>query len=677
MDLNLFQKEAVLFSGKALRIIAGPGSGKTRVVVAKIIHLISELGVSPNKILGLTFTNKAADEVKRRVIEFTNDEAGQGVNLFTFHSLCYRILKISGYKIGIMPSFSIMDESEQKSIVKTVVDNLEIVDSVSPSDIVELISFFKSNGISTSNFLKTVLENKSLLHKVRANERIMYILTKMTTKIQRSLELFSKILSNYEEIKTLSKKLDFDDLIFSACQLFELSPESRHEWAQKFEYILVDEFQDVSLLQYRIVKFLSYKSNNITMVGDADQAIYSWRGADPQVIVEKVKEDFNDIYTIKLEQNYRSTPDILKLANKLIKHNKMRIEKTVFTANKSSLDTSSFFYPNVFVEAGEVAEKIKLLLEAGNKPKNICIIYRSNHYINFFENFLLRKKIPYKIINKTAFYNRRIVRDFIDYLKVLLLEDKASFWNILNVPPRGIGLKTTMHLKTFFSHLGENFLNSFIMHFSDVKEKLLSFCVSKLTINVLEELSKIFLKYKTLLNKKNISTIFKDFLIEIGYLKLSKSNEQTQDIKNLLMMLVMVIKKWEDDFPQSSKSEFLDYFALHTSLQEEFFENKNYVTCITAHAAKGLEFDYVFVVGLSESLFPITYNKNEYDIEEERRLAYVAITRAKKQLFLSCIATLPHSNVLAKPSRFLKEMGVKIQSKAQSWLKYFRVFYHE
>ncbi|CAC13871.1 ATP-DEPENDENT HELICASE PCRA [Mycoplasmopsis pulmonis] len=634
-NLNQRQKEAVVYTKGPLRIIAGAGSGKTRVITSKIAYLIEHEKIAPWKILGLTFTNKAAREMKERALKMIGPKASH-VELSTFHSLCNVILKQDIDKIGYPKNFEIVDESDKKQILKGIYLELAITTKdVSIWDAFDYIAKMKKNKYFSS--IEEELDNEN----------------------EEDLALLKNIYKGYVSYLKKQSLLDFDDLIILTYELFSSSDLTRQKWASKYDYVLVDEFQDTSFIQYEIVKVLA-SNKNITIVGDPDQNIYSWRGSDFRIMLNFDK-DFENTKTINFEQNYRSTPNILEIANKLIKNNKNRMEKNLFSTSARGADPLFLTKYNNKLEAKWIVEKI-IELSQQTKYSQIAIFTRTAKYSRDLEEELFQNSIPYVIYGGTRFFEREIVKDLLAYLRLINNSSEVSFIRVINTPRRSIGPKTLEKIITLASEKGYEKSFEFLENLY-INKNLQSF----FSLKDLEKFIQAILEAReSLKNDQKIAYVLEKLVEKIDYKSfcIFDRNKRKDQVDFDIDQLYESIAFWEEENPELLLDDYLNEISLLTSGDQN--ENSDQVSIMTAHSAKGLEFDYVFITGLAEKHFPhfLSLKSNDYDdeIEEERRLCYVAVTRAKKQLFLTAPLTLYWARDREKEeleiSRFIEEMGL-------------------
>ena len=617
--LNERQKEAVLHKDGALLIVAGAGAGKTKTVTHRIAYLI-EQSVSPESILAVTFTNKAAKEMQERVrslVDFS-DYPGRPV-ICTFHSLGVRIIKENAGLLGLSRHFAILDDSDSMSIIKDSMKELGLdTKTSSPRLIRSVISKNKNNFISPDEFAQSI---KSSVGQI-------------------TLSVWRK----YEEKKAKEGGLDFDDLLLKTVLLLDKNPEVLSRYQEQFKYIHIDEYQDTNKVQYLLTKMLAKKYKNICVVGDSDQNIYSWRGADI-VNILNFEEDYPDAKVVLLEENYRSTKNILSVANAVIKKNVQRKEKNLFTENKDGELISIFEAYNDRLEAEFIAERIVELADKGTKYEDIAVLYRANFQSRILEEQMLLYSVPYQVLG-VKFFDRKEVKDILSYLRLSLNRDSMSdLRRAIAYPKRGLGPTTIAKIITGKS------------------DELPAKTLQKVN-EFYETLDKIKEYAETHLPSETIKYIIKASGIEADLMK-SRTEEDLERLENIKEIVTFAAKY--DSFPPVEGVEKLleesalvsDQDSLSVESEARKEKNKRGVKLMTVHASKGLEFEYVFIVGLEHELFPhIRDGGTDADMEEERRLFYVAVTRAKEKLFLSyaTLRMLFGETRLQAPSSFLQDV---------------------
>ena len=625
--LNDKQYEAVVNTEGPCLVIAGAGSGKTKVLTHKIAYLIGEKGAKPWDILAITFTNKAANEMKERIANLVGDDA-KDIWMGTFHSICVRILRRFIDRIGFDSSFIIFDTSDQRTLVKNCMKDLAIDDKL-----------FNDRSVLSeiSNAKNEMLEPEQ--YTARANSDFR------KEKIATVYELYQKRLKE-------NNAIDFDDIINYTIKILMENPDVLEYYANKFKYVLVDEYQDTNKAQFTLVTLLASKNGNITVVGDNDQGIYSFRGADISNILN-FERDFPGTKIIKLEQNYRCTGNILKAANSVIKNNEVKYKKELWTQNEEGNLPKVYQADNEYDEATYIVTEIEhLKREEYYKYSDFAILYRMNTQSRAIEDILRRENVPYKIVGGLKFYERKEIKDIIAYLRLIQNSaDNLSLKRIINEPKRGIG-KTSLDKVEAIAEQNETSMYEVIKH-ADQYGLNRVYLNSREFVNVIEELK----------DKKDeivISELIKTTLKKTGYTKaLEDENtiEAENRIENLEEFLTVAIE-FEEEYAENSLSQFLEGITLSSDI-DNVEEDEDSVTLMTLHSAKGLEFPVVFLVGMEEGIFPGYKSISEpKELEEERRLCYVGITRAKEHLYLTCSKqrTIFGSTSYNPVSRFLKEI---------------------
>ncbi len=619
-SLNDKQKEAVIDESKHLRIIAGAGSGKTRVLTMRIAYLIEQKHINPKNVLAITFTNKAANEMKNRISEMLG-EAGDGAFISTIHSLCVRILKEEIGVFGYPKNFTIVDGDDQKTILKEAYKEFNIdKKDLSYGSALDYIANCKYEELSYEKAMDQAYGEKKLVDK-------------------------ANVYKYYDERLKSLYALDFDDLILFTVRLFKLHKDILKKWSSKFIYIHVDEFQDIDKTQYELIKLLSSTHDNVYVVGDPDQTIYTWRGADVNIIVNFDK-DFKNTKTIILNQNYRSTNNILEGANSLIKYNKSRVPKDLFSENGDGDKIVHKTLPDETSEAYYIVSCIQSLLKQGYEYNDIAILYRSNYLSREVEKVFIENRIPYVIYGGMRFYERMEVKDILSYLRLIVTGDDLAFQRVINQPKRGIGQKS---IDTIFSLAKVNNISMYEV----VKQGLFAKNQS-----VLESFVDMVERWKSSLDGKPLEEVLTDVFEQSGYRSMLEKENETERIENV-KSLIDDIKDYQETYPGSTLADYLSMISLYTDKANT--DGSASVSLMTIHASKGLEFKVVFVVGLSEGIFPSERTMLEQKgVEEERRLAYVAYTRAKEKLTLTDTSSFSYVVNSAKTtSRFVNEVDEK------------------
>lgn len=629
-DLNSSQKLAVLNTNTPTRIIAGAGSGKTRVITYKIAHLIHNLGINSQRILAVTFTNKAANEMKERLINLVFDK-GKYTWIYTYHAFCARVLRREIKVLGYNNEFNIIDTLDKIEILKEIVKSKNYNFDISEiKKISTKISYWKNHQILTQDILNIDFYN---YHQKE----------------------WSEIYRLYLEYLPKQQIVDFDDLLILTLKIFNNYPEVLSKWQDYFQYILVDEFQDTNELQFQLIQLLVKKHHNITVVGDPDQTIYSFRGAKSSLILN-FENYFPESQTFILNENYRSTQQILDLANNLINNNKSRIEKHLYTKNDLGKKPQLYHASSPQEEAEWVASKIRDLVNKNVKLKNIVILYRSNYLSRNLESALASNGINYNIFGGFKFFERKEIKDVLAYLKVLIYEDQLSLLRILKLI-KGIGTTTISNLQNKSQNLQQSLFSYLINNKSTLKPALNEFINYLITWKQkIEEYSQVVL-------------FTQDFLSKGWYyqnLKIVEDNDRIENIKELYNQMENFDNKNHD---QIKGAELLKLYLEEVSLftdQDDNNSKSDLVNLMTIHNSKGLEYDYVFIIGLNEGIFPanISIDEGTESLEEERRIFYVAVTRCKKGLFLSYRDGFNYvTNNHTLPSRFLAELNSDLLEK--------------
>ncbi len=625
--LNDKQKEAVLQKDGPILIIAGAGAGKTKTITERILYLIKS-GIAPKNILAITFTNKAAKEMRDRVEKLIIEDKklnfpanfSERPFISTFHSLGVHILKENSQLIGLNRHFSIMDRSDSSKLVKDCLKSLDIdTKQFEPGKILNIISKEKGELNTSENYREGGEKNGYSIKAVVA-----------------------RVWPLYEQKLREEKALDFDDLLLKTYQILKKHKEVLEKYQNIWKYIHIDEYQDTNKVQYMMAKLLAEKNQNICVVGDIDQSIYSWRGADIQNILS-FEKDYPEAKVILLEENYRSTSNILSAANEVIKKNQLRREKNLFTKNTEGEKISYLKTLNESEEARFIAKKSEELIATGISPKEIAVLYRANFQSRALEEAFLSLSLPYQVLG-TKFFERKEVKDVLSYLRAgLNPESLSDIKRIINVPTRGIGKVTV--LKIFEGKR------------NDLPEKL-----KEKVGDFFNLLSKIKAKIEIERPSEIIKFIIKESGLES---ELKKGNDEDKERLENMRELATLAVKYDHLFKPEGIEKLLEEAALATD-QDSLIKNENAIKLMTVHASKGLEFDYVFITGLEQDLFPHqgvgVSEKTPEEMEEERRLFYVALTRARKKLFLTHteMRTIFGSQQINLPSMFLGEFDSKL-----------------
>lgn len=612
-ELNSEQKKAVEHINGPMLVLAGAGSGKTKVLTSRIANLINK-GISPYNILAITFTNKAAKEMKDRVVKLIGKEA-YNIQISTFHSLGLKILKENYNLLGYEKNFTIIDSDDVLTIIKKIMKDKNMSkDRYNPREIKNKISSAKNEMMSIEAFSKVEFDHNII-----------------------------EVYKEYQKKLKNGNSVDFDDLLILPIKLFKNYPRVLEEYQDKYKYILIDEYQDTNEAQYIFSKLLSSKYRNIFVVGDNDQAIYAFRGANYKNILN-FEKDYPEAKTILLEENYRSTKTILNAANSVIKNNRERKDKNLWSNNIEGNKIKYKEVANEKEEASFVGEEIKKLLSKGVNEEEIAVLYRTNAQSRVIEEEMLKKNIKYRVIGSFYFYNRKEIKDLLCYLRLINNhKDDVSLLRIINTPRRGIGDKTIENLTELAAQ------NNTSLYEAIEKGKELEFK------NLIEELTKSS-------ESLSLTELIDEILEKSGIKKELSTSKLLEDEIRLenLNEFKGVTKSYEEEYGSATLGDFLDEISLVSDMSEHQ-DSSNRVSLMTIHSVKGLEYNYVFIIGMEEGIFP-HYNAindgGSSAIEEERRLCYVAITRAKKELYITSADTrMLFGNISRNaPSRFIKEI---------------------
>lgn len=609
--LNEPQREAVLHADGPLLILAGAGSGKTRVLTHRIAYLIEELGVNPWNILAITFTNKAAGEMRQRVDNLVGF-GSESIWVSTFHSMCVRILRRFIDRLGYDSRFTIYDTDDQKTLMKAVCKKVDI---------------------DTKQFKERML--LSVISSAK-NEMILPEEFELNAGGDFAQLKIAKVYREYEAQLKANNALDFDDLLVKTVQLLQTQPDVRENYQERFRYIMVDEYQDTNTVQFKLVSLLAGKYRNLCVVGDDDQSIYKFRGANIRNILDFEKE-YPDAKVIKLEQNYRSTGNILNAANGVIRNNKGRKNKTLWTANGEGEKISLRQFDTVYDEAEFIAEDIKKEVRDGASYNDNAVLYRTNAQSRLLEEKFIAMNIPYKIVGGINFYARREIKDILAYLKTVDNgQDDLSVRRIINVPKRGIGLTTINRIQEAADERGISFYEALL-----APEMIPGVGRSA---SKLDSFAALIEYFKGQAEKESLTDLLNEILDMTGYAQNLEADDEIdaesrlQNIEELLNKAAAYEEDCEDRDEKATLSGFLEEVALVADI-DSLEEDQDYVVLMTLHSAKGLEFPHVYLAGMEDGLFPsymtITGDDPE-ELEEERRLCYVGITRAEQKLTLTC-----------------------------------------
>jgi DNA helicase-2/ATP-dependent DNA helicase PcrA len=635
--LNPAQREAVEAIEGPVLILAGPGSGKTRVITHRIAYLIKSCGVSPHHILAVTFTNKAAREMKERLEQLLG-QAVEALTLGTFHAICARILRREGKAIGLDSSFVIYDEEDQLSLTKQALEELNLdPKQYAPRALHSAISAAKSRLIGPKDYAQRVSSYFE--------------------------EIVHRVYQRYQQSLSQGRAVDFDDLLMKTVQLFQDHPQILSRYQSKYVHILVDEFQDTNIVQYVLMKHLAGKYRNLCVVGDPDQSIYSWRFADLRNILS-FEKDYPEAKVVFLEQNYRSTKTILDVASDVISANVQRKPKKLWTENEDGASVTVIESYNAEEEAQSVVNEIeKLIGQEQMSLKDCAVMYRVNAQSRALEETFLRYGVPYKLVGGTRFYQRREIKDIIAYLRLINTpQDNVSLVRIINVPVRGIGQRTLSQLQSWAK---AHDISLFEASNQVANEKILPQRIAQALAGFDAVMAELIAQSHEL----SLSGLLDKILEHTGYRKYILDKEDGEERWENVMELKSVASEYDELDPEEALAAFLEKVSLVSDI-DELDEKADTVTLITLHQAKGLEFPAVFIVGLEEGILP---HRKSFDdpeeMEEERRLCYVGITRAKKRLYLlrSYRRSLFGGSTANPPSRFLQDISPHLISPRGLW----------
>lgn len=619
--LNDEQRQAVMTTEGYVRVIAGAGSGKTRALTNRYVYLVNDLGISTSNILCVTFTNKAANEMKKRIRSMIGDYDTGFV--CTFHGFCVQVLKEDIHTMNYPTNFIVMDTEDTDTILKNV---------------------YMAAHVESRSYTFTMAKNMISTRKLRDREHIPYILDMdsdaLYDRYLNSAKMDDRIFYGYLYEQKKLYGLDFDDLMTFVFYILTNFEEKLEKWQQRLEYVMVDEFQDVSTLQYKLADLLSGYHRNLFIVGDPDQTIYSWRGAKVEFILDFDK-DHEGTKTIVMDRNYRSTPNILNASNSLIRKNEKRMDKDLKAMKDANIPVIYNHAKTVSDEAHWIVKQIHSLLEIGADYKDITILYRSHFVSRSLEEAFIKDKIPYVLYSGVEFYKRKEIKDILCYLRMIVFEDDLSFLRIINEPKRNIGTKRIELLKEYSDRKKCSLYQS-------LKDNLEHELIAK---SKAREFVDMVTRFQGTYKEMKISDLMMAVMNESGYeamLRLSGEDERLDNLAELKQSMF--------DFERSSGEEtfledYLQNVSLFSNIDQE--ERKSTVKLMTIHTAKGLEFPYVFVCGLNEGVFPSKHVNSIDSLEEERRLAYVAYTRAENALFLSDSEGVNFDGSFRYPSRFI------------------------
>lgn len=633
--LNANQKEAVTTIEGPVLVIAGAGTGKTSVLTHRIAYLISAIGVDANKILAITFTNKAAEEMKQRINKMIPKCTAQWIR--TYHSACLKILKedIGELGLGWDTSFSIIDEDDQVTLVKQIIKDLSAQTKVQPNKIAKIIGEIKLDDIKFSDH--------SLYDLVRMFE----------VPDEKDVLAIKSIYETYQRRLLAADQLDFSDLINFAHLLLKTKEKIRLKWQREFDYILVDEFQDTNFKQFEIIKFLTSPQNNVFAVGDPNQTIYTWRGAYPEIFDDFV-EHFKGTKTINLFLNYRSAPSILTGANHLIDNNRNNFKNELQPVNQTVTDVNVFVGAYKDDEANFVCSTINSFVKQGKKYNDILVLYRANYCSKLIEEKLIQNKIPYIIFGSVNFYARKEIKDLVSYLKMVFRPDDIAAIRIINVPRRAIGIDSINNISAWASKHQMTFVNA-LYQIEEVDT------ISDATKNKVRNFVELISSLRTKIEQTGFASAIPIILKEIKYIEYLEATEtEVEDRRENIDALSAAILEFFRNNPKATIIDYINEINLYTAAEKTRIDNSHAVHLMTVHMAKGKEYDTVFIYDFNEGVIPSPNSLLDTGgLEEERRIAYVAMTRAINNLIITCTRDTSYGIGRYRtyaPSRFLKEI---------------------
>lgn len=619
-ELNEQQKEAVTTTEGYVRIIAGAGTGKTKALTYRYAYLVDELGISTSNILCVTFTNKAAKEMSKRIRQMIGDsDTGY---ICTFHGFCVKLLREDIHAINYPQNFVVMDNEDTEDILKTVYENAHIQSRTYTFDMAR-------DHISA---MKNEMQHITYLADI-SNDRLL-------ADYEKASDIPEKVFLGYLYEQKKVYGLDYDDLITIALHILRTDAEKCRKWQERMMYVMVDEFQDVSGNQYALAEILSGYHRNLFIVGDPDQTIYTWRGARIEYILEFDKNHENT-HTIFLDTNYRSTPDILAVSNSLIEENRNRLPHRLVAVKPSEACPLYVHSRTTGDEAQWVTNEIKRLVEAGTKYSDIAVLYRSHFVSRSIEEAFIKTKIPYILYSGTEFYKRKEIKDVLAYLRMVAYADDLSFRRVINEPKRNFGKKRMSMLKSYC----ETRRCSLYSGLQDLlEEKTVKSTGASAFVDIIENFRRTY-------KEKSLSDLVTELMAATGYEAMLRQAGEQERLDNLAELKQSIDGYEKTSGEENTLEEYLQSIALYTNNDRE--KDKDSVTMMTIHTAKGLEFPYVFVCGVNEGIFPSKHVDTEAMLEEERRMAYVACTRAERGLYISDAEGLNYDDSFRYPSRFI------------------------
>ena len=623
--LNAAQREAVMETEGYVRVLAGAGSGKTRALSQRFAYLVNAIGIMPGNILCVTFTNKSATEMRKRIHLLTGDNDTGYIN--TFHGFCVSVLQEDSYAVQYPKSFLVLDNSDIDAMLKIIYEERQLS--------LRNMTFAKA---------RDMIEIRKIFTEPRYYEDMIAMsLDGIKEKYDRAVEPADIIFYGYLYQEKKCFGLDYNDLIKFTLYIFEQKEELRLKWQQRLEYIMIDEFQDIDELQYRLMKILCGYHKNLFVVGDPDQTIYTWRGANIRYLLD-FDQEFSPAKTIYMMENYRSTPEILAVANDLIAHNRNRIEKNLrptLPAGQSVLCASN---DSPEEEAKWIAQEIAKLHEQGIPYRQMAVLYRAHYLTRSLEEVFLRAELPYTLYSGIHFFDRKEIKDALSYLRMIAYRDDLSFLRIANVPKRNLGERRMAFLQEYAAQNGCSLYNALK---ENLDHELFKRTKAGAFVDLIEEFAASY-------RGRPVSEILSALLNASGYEAMLRTEGSQERLDNLAELKQAIYEYETSCGEEALLEDYLSRVALLTN--SDTAETGDKVKLMTVHAAKGLEFPYVFLCGLNEGVFPSRKTRTQQAMEEERRLAFVAVTRAQKRLYLSAASGLNFDASLRYPSRFLLEL---------------------
>ncbi len=627
--LNKSQLEAVLSTEGCIRVIAGAGSGKTRALSMRFAYLVNELGITPGNILCVTFTNKAANEMKQRIHVLTGDNDTGYVN--TFHGFCVSVLKEDSYLIQYPKNFLVLDNADIDSILKMIYEERHLT--------------LRHRTFSQA---RDMIEIKKIKEEPEYYlDLLRFSLEELEQKYRRASEPDDIIFYGYLYEQKKCFGLDYNDLIKLTLYIFEMDEPTKLKWQQRLEYIMIDEFQDIDELQYDLMKVLYAYHKNLFVVGDPDQTIYTWRGANVKYLID-FDSEFPDVKTIYMMDNYRSTPEILSAANSLISHNEFRIKKNLVSTRKHGAKVLAHHSKTSKEEAKWIVEQIRKLTKDKYEYKDITILYRAHYVSRVIEEEFIHEKLPYTIYSGVPFFGRMEIKDALCYLRMIAYKDDLSFLRIVNTPKRNIGKTRIQFLQTYANENNISLYETLKLH---VDHPNFVATGAKSFIDLIERFSQSY-------QGVSVSKLFSDILDQSGYENMLRTQGSQERLDNLAELKQSIFEYETSIGEETTLEHYLEHCALFSNLDLE--DTLDRIKMMTIHTAKGLEFKNVFMCGLNEGIFPSKKTRTKQAMEEERRLAYVAMTRAEDYLFFSEAQGQNFDGSFRYPSRFILEIDPQL-----------------